>query len=405
MIKKRLPDIPLLKLTAILLLLLLPTATTDGKRPIATADSPIETGAEQVDVWLPLLRGKRVGVTANHTSIIGTRHLVDVLLAKGINVVRIFAPEHGFRGIADAGEHFAITTDAATGIEIVSLYGRHVKPLPVQLQGLDCMLFDIQDVGVRFYTYLSTMHYVMESCAENSLPLVVLDRPNPNGFYVDGPVLESNYRSFVGMHPIPIVHGMTLGELAGMINGEGWLRGGVSCRLTVVPCTGYTHQMRYRLPVGPSPNLPTMQAVYLYPSLCLFEGTVVSVGRGTDTPFEVFGHPSFQSCYSFSFTPASRPGAQRPPFMDTPCFGVDLQHFPIHEPVNHGQLLLQWLIDARQCYSSQTAFFTDFFYKLCGTDRIRQQIEQGMSAADIRASWQQEVETFKALRAKYLLYL
>ncbi|MDR0668427.1 MAG: DUF1343 domain-containing protein [Prevotellaceae bacterium] len=373
--------------------------------PGATATAqPLRTGAEQPEVYLPLLQGKRVGVTANHTSIAGSQHLVDALLAASVDVVRIFAPEHGFRGTADAGEHVATTTDAATGVELISLYGQHVKPLPEQLQGLDCMLFDMQDVGVRFYTYLSTLHYLMEACAENDLPLILLDRPNPNGFYIDGPLLKPACRSFVGIHPIPIVHGMTLGELARMINGEGWLKKGLTCRLTVVPCTGYTHQTRYRLPVAPSPNLPTMQAVYLYPSLCLFEGTVVSVGRGTDAPFEVFGHPSFRAHYPFSFTPISKPGARRPPWMNTECFGLNLRDFPLHDATSGGQLVLQWLIDARRHYSPQAAFFTDFFYKLCGTDRLRRQIEQGLSAAEIRASWQPEIEAFKNLRKKYLLY-
>jgi uncharacterized protein YbbC (DUF1343 family) len=387
-LKKRLPAV-------VCLLLLLPAVTAFGQ---------LRTGAEQPGIYLPLLKGKRVGVTANHTSVVGARHLVDVLLAEGVEVVRIFAPEHGFRGTADAGEHVAATTDAATGIEIVSLYGRNVKPVAAQLRGLDCMLFDMQDVGVRFYTYLSTLHFVMEACAEAGLPLILLDRPNPNGFYIDGPVLEPAFRSFVGMHPIPVVHGMTLGELAGMINGEGWLDGGIRCPLTVVRCTGYTHQTLYRLPVAPSPNLPTMQAVYLYPSLCLFEGTAVSVGRGTETPFEVFGHPSFGACHAFAFTPESRPGAQHPPFLNTQCFGLSLRDFPILDAPYRGQLLLQWLIDARQCYASDAAFFTGFFSKLCGTDRLRRQIEQGMSAAGIRASWQQELDAFKLLRAKYLLY-
>jgi uncharacterized protein YbbC (DUF1343 family) len=365
---------------------------------------PVQTGAARTEAYLPLLKGRRIGITANHTAVVGEKHLVDVLLENGVSVTRIFAPEHGFRGTADAGQHVDAAVDGATGIEIVSLYGKNVKPTPEQLRGLDCMVFDMQDVGVRFYTYLSTLHYVMEACAENRLPLIVFDRPNPNGFYIDGPVLEPAFRSFVGLHPLPVVHGMTLGELAGMINGEGWLRNGVACRLTVVPCSGYTHQTLYTLPVRPSPNLPDRQAVYLYPSLCLFEGTVVSVGRGTETPFTVFGHPSFQPHYRFRFRPQSLPGAKHPPFENEWCYGIDLRHFPLDELTGNGHLRLQWLIEAYRNYTPKEGFFTDFFYKLCGTEKIRRQIEQGRSAAEIRASWQAEVAEFKGLRKKYLLY-
>ncbi len=266
-------------------------------------------GAARFDRYIHLLQGKRVGITANHTTQINGRHLVDILLKKGIDITRIYAPEHGFCGTADAGVHIASGKDQATGIDIISLYGSNRKPSAAQLQNIDCMLFDMQDVGLRYFTYLSTMHYVMESCAEQDIPVIILDRPNPNGFYVDGPVPEAKHRSFVGLHPIPVVHGMTLGELAQMINGEKWLANGVQCRLTIVSCENYNHSTLYRLPVKPSPNLPNMQAVYLYPSLCPFEGTVISLGRGTAFPFQLFGHPAFKGIYPFSFTPQATEGA------------------------------------------------------------------------------------------------
>jgi uncharacterized protein YbbC (DUF1343 family) len=370
----------------------------------AVGAQPLQTGAERLDAYLPLLQGKRVGITANHTATIGEKHLVDVLLENNIKVVRIFAPEHGFRGTADAGEHFDASVDKQTGIEVASLYGKNYKPAPEQLRDIDCMLFDIQDVGTRFYTYLSTMHYVMEACAENNIPLVILDRPNPNGFYVDGPVLEEKFRSFVGMHPIPIVHGMTLGELARMINDEGWLANKIKCDLTVIACAGYSHKQEYNFSNPPSPNLPTMQAIHLYPSLCLFEGTVISVGRGTWLPFEVFGHPSFEPYYPFSFMPQSVPGAQNPPYKDEVCYGVNLHYYNDHYLIDEPQLRLEWLIEAYNRFAEKDKFFNNFFYKLCGTERIRLQVEQGLPADEIRASWQDEVNTFKVVRKKYLLY-
>ncbi len=369
----------------------------------ATAQS-LQTGAEQLDSYLPLLKGKRVGVTANHTSIIGDEHLVDVLIKNGVQVVRIYAPEHGFRGTAGAGEKVDATKDERTGIEIASLYGKNFKPTAGQLKGVDCMLFDMQDVGTRFYTYLSTMHYVMEACAEHKIPVIVLDRPNPNGFYVDGPILEKEYKSFVGMHPIPIVHGMTLGELAQMINGEGWLKNKIKCDLTVVPCAGYTHTTYCDLPVSPSPSLPTMQAIHLYPSLCLFEGTPISVGRGTNQPFEMFGHPVFEGVYPYNFTPQSMPGVPHPPFEGEDCYGENLHYFGDNYLMDEPQIRLHWLIDAYSKYPQKDKFFTDFFYKLCGTKSIRQQIESGMDADRIRDSWQPAVEQFKLLRKNYLLY-
>jgi len=364
----------------------------------------VQTGAEQLNAYLPLLQGKKVGVVANHTSVIGDKHLVDVLLERKIDVIRIFAPEHGFRGTADAGEKVNTTEDAKTGLKIVSLYGQNYKPTVEQLRDIECVVFDMQDVGVRFYTYLSTMYYVMEACAENDIPFIVLDRPNPNGFYVDGPILQPEFSSFVGLLPIPIVHGMTLGELAFMINSEAWMKDDVVCNLTVVTCAGYTHKTLYDLPLPPSPNLPNQQSIYLYPSLCLFEGTVVSLGRGTEFPFQVFGHPTFETNYEFSFTPKSVAGAQNPPLKNELCYGIDLRNFPEEELVENGCIRLEWLIEAYRNFPQKAKFYNSFFYKLCGSDSIRKQIEAGLSADEIRASWQSQLAEFKELRRFYLLY-
>jgi len=386
-----------LKKTYLLLLLCLFTLQP------ACAQS-LKTGAEQTEAYTGLLKAKRVGVTANHTSLIGAKHIVDVLLEHGINVVRIYAPEHGFRGTADAGENVNTAKDAKTGIEIASIYGETYKPTPEQLRGIDYMLFDMQDVGVRFFTYISTMHYVMEACAEQRIPVIVLDRPNPNGFYVDGPLLEPAHRSFVGMHPIPVVHGMTVGELAGMINGEGWLKNGIRCDLTIIPCENYTHKTLYSLPVKPSPNLPTMQSVYLYPSVCFFEGTALSLGRGTDFPFQVFGHPSYKGIYSFSFTPKSMEGAKNPPLLNRLCYGVDLRNFPEKILISDGKIRLEWLIEAYRNYPDKARFFTNYMTRLWGTDKVQKQIIDACTEDEIRASWQEELSAFKQLRKKYLLY-
>jgi len=364
----------------------------------------VQTGAEQFSIYIPILQDKRVGVVANHTSIIGDKHLVDLLLEHKINVVRIFAPEHGFRGTADAGEKLNTTEDAKTGLEIVSLYGKNYKPTAEQLRDIECVVFDMQDVGTRFYTYLSTMHYVMEACAENDIPFIILDRPNPNGFYVDGPILENSFSSFVGLHPIPIVHGMTLGELAFMINSEGWLSNDLGCDLTVISCSGYSHKLSYQLPVPPSPNLPNQQSIYLYPSLCLFEGTVVSLGRGTDFPFQVFGHPALKANYDFSFTPQSVSGAKNPPLKGELCYGVDLRNFSEKELTTSKNIRLEWLLEAYQNFPQKEKFFNSFFYKLCGTESLRKQIEKGLSAEEIRASWQPALNEFKQVRKFYLLY-
>ena len=363
--------------------------------------------AESPDSYLSLLKGKKVGLTVNHTATSGGEHLLDVLLRNGIEVTRIYAPEHGFRGTAGAGETVNHSTDEKTGIPVISLYGNNKKPTREQMKAINCMVFDMQDVGTRFYTYLSTLHYVMEACAETGVPLVVLDRPNPNGFYVDGLVLDTaNYRSFVGMHPIPVVHGMTLGELAQMINGEGWLAGRCRCSLAVVPCTDYTHNSRYVLPVRPSPNLPDMQAIYLYPSLCLFEGTPLSVGRGTEFPFKVFGHPSLKNnpAYSFSFVPQSKDGTLKPLLDGQTCYGKDLRNIDIDKFISGG-LNLDLLIEAYKNFEAKNDFFKQrMFLILSGDKSLCEQIVEGKTAVEIKKSWQPKLAHFKEIRKKYLLY-
>ena len=368
----------------------------------APAQDRIETGAEQTGRYLPLLEGRRVGIMTNHTGTVDRTHLVDTLRSLGVDIRVVFAPEHGFRGQADAGESVASYRDRKTGIDVVSVYGSTKRPPDSIMQRLDVLLFDIQDVGLRYYTYLSSMHYLMEACAANDKQLIVLDRPNPNGFYVDGPVLEAKHRSFVGMHPIPVVHGMTLGELARMIDGEGWLRDGLRCKLTVIPCRGYTHRSRYRLPTAPSPNLPNMRAVYLYPSLCFFEGTPISLGRGTDFPFQTYGHPELQG--DFSFTPRSNAGAKNPPLKDKLCHGVDLRTAPSDERIWERGVDLGYVIDCYRQLNLGEKFFTPMFDRLTGTDYVRQMILQGAGADRIKARWADDVERFKQTRKPYLLY-
>ena len=363
----------------------------------------ITVGAERTGEYLPLLAGKRVAVVTNRTGRIGATHLVDSLLDLKVNVVKVFAPEHGFRGDADAGEHVKDGRDPRTMLPVVSLYGENKKPKPAQLADVDVMVFDIQDVGVRFYTYISTLHYVMEAAAEQGKALVVLDRPNPNGFYVDGPVLDTALRSFVGMHPVALVHGMTIGEYAGMINGEGWLKGGVKCQLRVVTCLGYDHAMHYALPVKPSPNLPNMSAVYLYPALGLFEGTPVSVGRGTETPFQVIGFPGC-TVGSFAFTPRSMPGAKDPPYLGQACTGVSLASYGDFITRMDPKLQLHWLIGMYQAHPEKATFFKPFFDKLAGTAALREQVVAGWDEERIRAAWKPGLDAFKRVRAKYLLY-
>jgi uncharacterized protein YbbC (DUF1343 family) len=362
----------------------------------------IITAAEQPDVYLKLLEGKRVGLVVNQTSILTNKnnmHLVDYLMMEGVDVKKVFVPEHGFRGDADAGEEIKSEIDKSTGLPIVSLYGENKKPSAKTLEDIDVLVYDLQDVGIRFFTYISTMHYVMESCAENNMPLLIFDRPNPNGNYIDGPVLKKGFESFVGMHPIPVVHGLTVGELAQMINGEGWLKGKVKAPIQVIPVKNWDHNMAYGLPVKPSPNLPNDIAIRLYPTLCYFEGTDVSLGRGTYYPFQVYGYPD-PKFGDFTFTPVSIVGmSKNPPQQDKVCYGEDLRN----EPLNH-QFTLKYLLRAYQISGKKEKFFNNFFDKLAGTDQLRKDILAGKSEDEIRAGWQKELESYKQMRKKYKIY-
>lgn len=359
--------------------------------------------AERTAEYLPLLTGKRLAVVTNHTGRIGNTLLVDSLLALRVNIVRVFSPEHGFRGDADAGASVADARDPRTGLMVISLYGDKKKPTDKALADVDVVLFDLQDVGVRCYTYISTLHYVMEACAEQHKPLIVLDRPNPNGFYVDGPVLRKEHASFVGLHPVPLVHGMTIGEYARMINAEHWLKDSVQCELTVIPCSGYDHKSYYTLPVKPSPNLPNMSAVYLYPSLVLFEGTTVSVGRGTTKPFQCIGLPG-GSLGNYRFTPQGMPGAAEPPYKGIECKGMDLAEYGTFYSRMSGKLSLQWLIGFSKQATDKKVFFNSFFDQLAGSSDLRGLLLNGADELRIRAAWQPELEAFKKVRAAYLLY-
>lgn len=375
----------------------LPTTAQPPARASATAPA-LQVGAAQFGRYLPQLQGKRVGLVVNQTSRVGQSYLVDTLLAQGVGVKTIFAPEHGFRGEAADGATIKDGKDARSGLPVRSLYGATKKPTPAMLQDLDVLVFDIQDVGTRFYTFISTLHYVMEAAAEQGKEVVVLDRPNPNGWYVDGPVLDPALKSFVGLDPLPIVHGLTVGELAQMLNGEKWLAGGVQCRLTVVPVQGYTHATRYKLPVRPSPNLPTAQSVALYPSLCLFEGTDVSVGRGTSTPFEVLGSPHQPTSRPFTFVPTPNAGSTDPPQKGQTCRGVNLRDAQVES------FTLRYLLDFYQQSTAKDQFFTKGFERLAGTKELRQQIIAGKTEAEIRKTWEPALSQYKQLRKKYLLY-
>ena len=377
-----------------------PAGPATGQRPPAAP--PVTVGAARLDQYLPQLRGQRVGLVVNQTSRVGAAYLVDTLRARGVNVTAIFAPEHGFRGEAADGATIADGRDARSGVPVRSVYGKTRKPTPEMLADVDVLVFDIQDVGARFYTFISTLHYVMEAAAEQNKAVVVLDRPNPNGDLVDGPILEPKYRSFVGLDPLPIAHGLTVGELARMLNGEKWLAGGVRCRLTVVPVAqGYTHATPYALPVRPSPNLPTAHAVALYPSICLFEGTNISVGRGTDTPFEVIGGPTQPAARPFAFTPRPNAGSPTPPLNGQLCHGLALAGAPERAG---GGLVLRYLLDFYQQSTDKAQFFGKYFEELSGTAALREQIIAGKSEAEIRASWEPGLGRFRALRKKYLLY-
>jgi len=380
----------------------------------------IVVGANRVSEYYPLLQNKKIGVVANQTSvvtdtvfphmeqygvkaediIVDSFHLVDFLVSLKIDIQAVFAPEHGFRGTADAGEVVKDGVDTKTGLPIISLYGKNKKPSPQQLQGIEVMVFDIQDVGARFYTYISTLHYVMEACAEAGIPLIILDRPNPNGHYIDGPILEPEHSSFVGMHPVPVVHGMTIGEYAQMINGQGWLTNGVKCEITVIKMENYTHETAYSLPIKPSPNLPNDVATNLYPSLCFFEGTIVSAGRGTDHQFQVFGAPSLpKEFFPYTFTPQSNEGAKYPKFKGESCNGLDLRETPKMNRMN-----LEWLIEAYVGYGKKSDFFNAFFTKLAGTERLQWQIENGYAYYEIRKEWIRPLAAYDEMRQKYLLY-
>lgn len=367
--------------------------------------SDIKTGAEQIEQYLSYIQNKKVAVVGNQTSYINKTHLVDSLLKLNISVKKVFSPEHGFRGENEAGAKIDNSFDLKTNLPVISLYGKKMKPTKEDLNGIDIVLFDIQDVGVRFYTYISTLHYIMEACSENNIQLIVLDRPNPNGYYIDGPVLKTKFTSFVGLHPVPIVYGMTIGEYALMINGEKWLSKGIKCNLKVISVFNYNHSNYYLLPIKPSPNLINMNAVYLYPSLCLFEGTVVSVGRGTKKPFQCVGHPLLDKA-DISFKPESIPGmSENPPFKDQVCYGYELSEYAVSILRADAKLNLFWLMDLYKRLSEKTVFFNDFFDKLAGNDELRKQIITGKTEDEIRKSWEEDVAKFKKIRKKYLLYV
>jgi len=396
----------------VILIPLMISCKTNTQNPKAIASeinlTQTRVGAANLEKYIPLLKGKKVAIIANQTSIIKNAsinqikytHLVDTLLAIDITIKKVFSPEHGFRGKADAGEKVVDGFDAVTGLPIVSLYGSNKKPKLEQLKGIDVILFDLQDVGVRFYTYISTLHYVMEAAAEAKIPVLVLDRPNPNAHYIDGPILEEKQHSFVGMHAVPIVYGMTIGEYAQMINGEKWLRNGIKCDLRIIPLSNYTHKTVYELPIKPSPNLPNSKAVNLYPSICLFEGTAISCGRGTETQFQIFGAPKLpETAYPYTFTPLPNKGAKDPKHQEVLCYGMNLQDTsPLSE------IELNWILDAYVNYPEKESFFTPFFSKLTGNTSLQNQIELGYSSEDIKKTWQPGLDKFKKIRLKYLLY-
>ena len=400
-----------MKLSGFVLFLLLITQINFGQASLSakqTSTGEILPGANQLSQYLPLLKGKSVAVFANQTSIVANSHLVDTLIKRGVNIRKIFSPEHGFRGTADAGEQVANLVDPSTGIPIISLYGNAVKPTSADLKDIDIMIFDVQDVGVRFYTYISSLEKYMEAALENNKMMMVLDRPNPNGFYVDGPILDTGFKSFVGMQAVPVVYGMTIGEYAKMLVGEKLIRDPKNniktFKLIVIPNKNYSHKSRYQLPVRPSPNLPNMQSVYLYPSICFFEGTAVSLGRGTDKPFQQFGHPSFPANL-YSFTPRSTEGAKSPPLMNQVCYGFDLSELNIAGP-EYQLIQLKWLLQAYALFGDKSKFFltSNYIDKLAGSDALAKQIKAGKTEAEIKASWEPGLRQFKKIRKKYLLY-
>ncbi len=374
----------------------------DGRFQI---QAPIMVGAARVGEYLPLIQGKTIALVVNHTSTIDGVHLVDILKGAGINIKMIFAPEHGFRGTASDGEKIEDGKDSSTGVPVISLYGSKKAPSAEDLSGVDWVLFDIQDVGTRFYTYLSTMAYAMQACAQNKVKFMVLDRPNPNGHYVDGPILEPEFKSFVGLHPVPVVYGMTIGEYAQMVNGEGWLDGSVKCDLKVIRCENYDHNTPYELPIKPSPNLPNMRAIYLYPSLCFFEGTMVSIGRGTDKQFQVLGAPGYPKG-DFTFTPQPMEGSMQPPLQGQLCRGYDLTNLDPTTIRSEKRINLSYLLDFYANFPNKESFFlkTNYIDKLAGTNKLREQVIAGKREEEIRADWQEGLNNFMKIRKKYLLY-
>jgi uncharacterized protein YbbC (DUF1343 family) len=402
------------KVPLMLVLVLLAVVYSAYKQPAANFNTgkALQTGADQTEKYLPYLKGKRIGILGNQTSVIGKTHLVDSLKARGVNIVKVFGPEHGFRGNASAGTKVQDEVDSATGIPIVSLYGPKRKPSKQDMASIDLMIYDVQDVGCRFYTNINVLADVMEACAENNKELLVLDRPNPNAYFIDGPVLDMKLKSGIGKFPIPITHGMTIAEFAQMINGEGWLPNKMKCRLRIIPVTNYTHETPYTLPVKPSPNLNTQQSVMLYPSLCLFEGTVISQGRGTYFPFTVLGHPLLKDQYSFSFTPIGIKGmAETPLHMNQACYGLDLRNYDISKLRKEKKLNIQWMMEMYRAFPHKEKFFDyrqskemgniDF---RTGDSRFKEQIAAGVPEAEIRKSWEPGLSNYKKMRRKYLVY-
>jgi uncharacterized protein YbbC (DUF1343 family) len=385
----------LLSFAVILFFINLPGLAAGNRVPVP--------GAWQIERYRSIIEGKTIALVANQTSMVGNRHLADTLVSLGFNLKLILSPEHGFRIMADAGETVQNGRDLQTGVQVISLYGSHMKPTREDLNGIDIVIFDVQDVGARFYTYISTLHYVVEACAENKVKCLILDRPNPNGFYFDGNIPDSACKSFVGMDPVPVVHGMTVGEYALMINGEGWLRNKVKCDISVITVKDYDHRTYYTLPVKPSPNLPNQNSVYLYPSICFFEGTCLSLGRGTSFPFQVFGSPEMPD-KGFSFTPDSVSGSKNPPLKGKKCYGTDLRDAISRNIVPKPELNLDWIIGAYNDFPDKNKFFTPYFDVLAGGPALQKQIRAGMNSRQIRESWKAGLETFSKIRSRYLLY-
>ena len=394
----------LIKIHLVILLSINLINHTYGQDSLYLVDyNEIITGADQIFKYTPQLKNKKVAVVANHSSLIGKTHLVDTLTSLNINIKKIFCPEHGFRGTEDAGKLISNDVDLETGIPIISLYGSHKKPTIDDLKGIDIILFDLQDVGTRFYTYISTLTYIMESCAENRIPLIVLDRPNPNGYYVDGPVLQKEFESFVGLHPVPVVYGMTIGEYSTMVKNENWIESADALQLEIIELLNYSHNMIVKLNTKPSPNLPNWESIYLYPSMCFFEGTIMSVGRGTNTPFQIYGHPEFK-IGDYTFIPQSNIGASNPKYNGVLCNGFNLTEYAHNYTSNPRSLNLSWLINSYVAMGSNNEYFNGYFNKLAGTEELKEQIIEGKSEDEIKKSWQGDIDEFLDIRAKYLIY-